>query len=99
MSGRAPKVSGKYFTFLSTGSYVIGLEDDDILIGEEALSKVLNYVSEKFIARCNVCGRIVSLNSIGLLKVVDGKVRMVLCRDCVLENVHAIGDLIDEECC
>ncbi|NPA69245.1 MAG: hypothetical protein GXO26_00380, partial [Crenarchaeota archaeon] len=83
MSGRAPKVSGKYFTFLSTGSYVIGIEDDDILIGEEALDKVLNYISKKFVAKCDKCGRLVSINSIGLLKIIDGRVRTILCRDCV----------------
>ncbi|NPB01182.1 MAG: hypothetical protein GXO10_07380 [Crenarchaeota archaeon] len=98
MSGRVPKVSGRYFTFISTGSYVIGLEDDEILIGDDAIKRMIEHVSDRFLARCYECGRLISPSSLGLVKVVDGEVKLVLCRDCVVRNVNAIGKLI-EECC
>ncbi|NPA23460.1 MAG: hypothetical protein GXO23_04105 [Crenarchaeota archaeon] len=99
MSRRRPKVSGSVFTLISTGSYVIGIDEDRILFGKEALRIASQYLRNRIHIPCSICGGPVTLDTLGLLKVVNGKPIIVLCRECVLEQVDLIGEMIEKICC
>ncbi len=99
MRGRTSKLSGQPLTVISTGSYIIGIDGNDIYIGSEALKRASQYVRHEDSIICYECGKKISLDSIGLLRIINGKVELVLCRDCVLKRVYSIGELIDSMCC
>ena len=93
MRKSSPKVSR--LTFISTGSYTLAITVDNVLFGLDAIKIIKNILTN---SRCTLCGKSIDIHNVGLVDLRDSKI-FILCRDCLLDSINYIKNMIEILCC